>query len=111
MAFIHHDSPPSSSLQECPQNKEAPSPAKEKNPVFSFFFCPFKTQSLIALFSSAHASPANPTAREKNVELVTHVHTQNKLSCSAWEEALDLSLAHSHKGTMAKLKMIGHVVC
>lgn len=88
--------------------------APEQKRVFTFhcgfISSTFKTQFQIALRSSAQVSPAN--ARERNVELATdtHVHTKHRQSCVALEEAY-LSLAHSHEGTMAKLKPIGHVVC
>lgn len=49
--------------------------------------------------------------REMWNQLHTRVHKKHRQSCIVLEEALYLSLAHSHKGTMAKLKTIGHAVC
>lgn len=76
-SFIHQDNPPSPSLEELPQSREASSPFTKKI-VFPPRF-PLKTQFQIALCSSAHVSPANSTARERNVEPATHTHvcTQN----------------------------------
>lgn len=41
VAFIHQDSPPSFSLEEWPQNKEAPSTSTKKSQT-AFFFSPFQ---------------------------------------------------------------------
>lgn len=80
------------------------------------FSSPLSKLSFQSLCAAQHRFlQVHPVVPERHVAPATHtytrVRTEHRQSCIVLEEVLDLSLAHGHKGTMAKLKAIGHVVC
>lgn len=115
-AFIHQYKPPSPSLGRIAPKQRSVFILHGKKIKKKLFFQLSNLSSKLlcaATFSTVYSSKSY-SKKEKCGSSYTCVHicAHTNTGRAVWlEEVVYLALARSHEGTMARLKMIGHVVC